>query len=147
MAMDKLEMPGAFAPGAKLPARATEGSAGYDLSAIGNWIIHPSRTVLVPTGVFLAIPAGHFGMLCARSGLSIKRSLAPINAPGIIDADYRGEVMVALHNFGWEAQAIADGERIAQLVIVPFASPTIVEYPELTATARGAGGLGSTGRL
>ncbi len=145
--MDKLEMPGAFTPGAKMPTRATGGSAGYDLSAIGNWIIRPSRTVLVPTGVFLAIPAGHFGMLCARSGLSIKHSLVPINAPGIIDCDYRGEIVVALHNLGQEAQAIDDGERIAQLVIVPFASPIIVEYPELAATARGSGGLGSTGRL
>lgn len=136
----------ACAAGSKMPARATEGSAGYDLSSVGGHVIPPGSTVMVSTGVSMAIPEGHVGLLCARSGLSIKKGLAPINAPGIIDSDYRGEIVVALHNYGREGRFIEAGERIAQLVITPFASPDLVEYAELPATARGDGGLGSTGR-
>ena len=99
-----------------------------------------------PKGLSLEIPEGYAGLIYARSGIATKRGLAPANKVGVIDSDYRGEIMVALHNHSGIAQTIADKERVAQLVITPFLKVEYVETKELTDTDRGAGGFGSTGK-
>ena len=132
---------------AELPVFGSEFAAGADLRACldGDLTIAPGQTALIHTGLALEIPAGYAGLVYARSGLATKRGLAPANKVGVIDADYRGEVMVALHNHGAEAQTVGHGERIAQLVVTPFLAVDYEEADELTDTARGAGGFGSTG--
>ena len=132
---------------AELPVFGSEFAAGADLRACldGDLTIAPGQTALIHTGLALEIPAGYAGLVYARSGLASKRGLAPANKVGVIDADYRGEVMVALHNHGVEDQTIGHGERIAQLVVTPFLAVDYEEADELTDTARGAGGFGSTG--
>ena len=132
---------------AELPVFGSEFAAGADLRACldGDLTIAPGQTALIHTGLALEIPAGYAGLVYARSGLASKRGLAPANKVGVIDADYRGEVMVALHNHGAEDQTIGHGERIAQLVVTPFLAVDYEEADELTDTARGAGGFGSTG--
>lgn len=130
--------------GARLE-RATEGSAGYDLRAAHRGIVEPSEVLTVGTGVHVAIPEGYVGMVCSRSGLAAKHGVHVLNAPGIIDSDYRGEVKVLLRNTGRDAYFIEEGDRIAQLVIVPCITPEVEYVESLPATARGAGGLGSTG--
>lgn len=131
-----------------IPTYGSEFAAGADLyAAIDEAItIEPSETKLIPTGLALAIPAGFAGLIYARSGLASKRGLAPANKVGVIDADYRGEVMVALHNHGKEAQTIEAGERIAQMVIAPYITANFILSDELDETVRGEGGFGSTGR-
>lgn len=134
---------------ATLPKYATEFSAGADLCACcceGDVEIRPGETVLIRTGLAMEIPVGYAGMIFARSGLATKRGLAPANKVGVVDADYRGEVMVALHNHSKETQIIAHGERIAQLVVMPFLAASFVEAESLEDTVRGAGGFGSTGK-
>ena len=135
-------------PGAVLPTYGTEYSAGADLYACldAPVIIEPGKTVMIPTGLAMELPAGYAGLIYARSGLSVKRGLAPANKVGVIDADYRGEFMVALLNHGSTAQTVEHGERIAQLVITPVFTPGFTEVAELSDTARGAGGFGSTGK-
>ncbi len=135
-------------PEAVLPVRATDASAGADLRAVldGELTVAPGETVFVPTGLSLERPDGYAGFVFARSGLSCKRGLAPANKVGVIDADYRGEVLVALLNHGREPVTVAPGERIAQLVVMPVARTVFVEAETLSDTARGAGGFGSTGR-
>lgn len=132
---------------AELPVFGSEFAAGADLRACldGDLTIAPGQTALIHTGLALEIPAGYAGLVYARSGLASKRGLAPANKVGVIDADYRGEVMVALHNHGAESQTVGHGERIAQLVVAPFLAVDYEEADELTDTARGAGGFGSTG--
>ena len=132
---------------AELPVFGSEFAAGADLRACldGDLTIAPGQTALIHTGLALEIPAGYAGLVYARSGLATKRGLAPANKVGVIDADYRGEIMVALHNHGAEAQTVGHGERIAQLVVTPFLAVDYKEADELTDTARGAGGFGSTG--
>ena len=132
---------------AELPVFGSEFAAGADLRACldGDLTIAPGQTALIHTGLALEIPAGYAGLVYARSGLASKRGLAPANKVGVIDADYRGEIMVALHNHGAEAQTVGHGERIAQLVVTPFLAVDYEEADELTDTARGAGGFGSTG--
>lgn len=132
---------------AELPVFGSEFAAGADLRACldGDLTIAPGQTALIRTGLALEIPAGYAGLVYARSGLASKRGLAPANKVGVIDADYRGEVMVALHNHGAEDQTVGHGERIAQLVVTPFLAVDYEESDELTDTARGAGGFGSTG--
>ena len=135
---------------ATVPARATEGSAGADLYAVceSDFIeIPPHETVLVHTGFAFEIPDGFVGLVFARSSLGTKRGLAPANKVGVIDSDYRGEVMVSLHNHSNTLQRIDNGERIAQIVIVPFLKADFVLSDELDDTERGAGGFGSTGKL
>lgn len=131
-----------------IPTYGSEFAAGADLyAAIDEAItIEASETKLVPTGIALAIPVGFAGLIYARSGLASKRGLAPANKVGVIDADYRGEVMVALHNHGKEAQTIEAGERIAQMVIAPYITANFILSDELDETVRGEGGFGSTGR-
>ena len=132
---------------AELPVFGSEFAAGADLRACldGDLTIAPGQTALIHTGLALEIPAGYAGLVYARSGLATKRGLAPANKVGVIDADYRGEIMVALHKHGAEAQTVGHGERIAQLVVTPFLAVDYEEADELTDTARGAGGFGSTG--
>ncbi|MDR3313497.1 MAG: dUTP diphosphatase, partial [Oscillospiraceae bacterium] len=109
-------------PGAALPAYGSAYAAGADLSACLEEAvtIAPGETKLVPTGLAMEIPAGYAGLIYARSGLASKRGLAPANKVGVVDSDYRGEVMVALHNHSPQSQEVAPGERIAQLVVTPF---------------------------
>lgn len=132
---------------AVLPSYGSAYAAGADLyaRAEGGVTIQPHGTVLVHTGISMEIPQGLVGLVYARSGLASKRNLAPANKVGVIDCDYRGEIMVALHNHGDEPQTISDGERIAQLVIAPYFTAEYSEVEELSATVRGAGGFGSTG--
>ncbi len=135
-------------PDAILPKYGTEFSAGADLYACeGKEItIEAHQTVFVHTGVAVQIPEGTVGLIYARSGLASKRALAPANKVGVIDSDYRGELIVALHNHSNEAQTIGDKERIAQLVIVPYLSADFIECKSLDDTSRGENGFGSTGK-
>ena len=134
--------------GAKLPTYGTAGAAGADLYACVDApvTIQPGETVFIPTGIALEVPEGCAGLVYARSGLACKRGLAPANKVGVIDSDYRGEFIVALHNHGTESQTVASGERIAQLVVTPILMPEYVETDSLSATQRGEGGFGSTGK-
>lgn len=132
---------------AVIPTYGTEYSAGADLYACTDEdiTINPGETELIKTGIAIEIPVGYAGFIYARSGLASKKGLAPANKVGVIDADYRGEIMVALYNQSNEPQVIAAKERIAQLVIAPFLKVEFEEVDELTITVRGAGGFGSTG--
>ncbi len=135
-------------PGAQLPQRQTEGSAGYDLCAcIPQPItLNPGEAYAFPTGLAAEIPQGCAGMIFTRSGLGFKRGVAVRNGVGVIDSDYRGELQVGLHNFSQEPYTIQPGERIAQLVLMPVCLPQVVEVEELSETQRGTGGFGSTGK-
>lgn len=135
-------------PNARLPVYGSEFAAGADLCACldAPLTIAPGETVFVHTGLAMEIPVGYAGLVYARSGLASKRGLAPANKVGVVDSDYRGELMVALHNHGAEAQTIEDGERIAQMVITPYLTAQFFETDELSDTVRGTGGFGSTGR-
>lgn len=130
-----------------IPTFGTDYSAGADLYACidESIVIKPGETKLIPTGLSMAIPEGYGGFIYARSGLATKRGLAPANKVGVVDADYRGEVMVALYNQSNEEQTIDVNERIAQLVIAPFLKVEFNEVDELDETDRGSGGFGSTG--
>lgn len=132
---------------AVLPVYGSQYAAGADLYACTceALTIAPHATVMVPTGIALELPVGYAGFVYARSGLASKRNLAPANKVGVIDCDYRGEVMVALHNHGETAQTVAAGERVAQLVIAPYITAAFEEAEELSSTVRGEGGFGSTG--
>lgn len=133
---------------AQMPTYGSEFAAGADMyAAIDNSVtIAPGETKFIPTGLAFEIPEGYAGFVHARSGLASKRGLAPANKVGVIDADYRGEVMVALHNHGTQAQTVEAGERIAQMIIAPFVAVNYVFSDELEDTVRGEGGFGSTGR-
>lgn len=132
---------------AVIPTYGSEFSAGADLYALvdGTLTIKPHETVLVHTGLSMEIPEGFGGFIFARSGLASKKGLAPANKVGVVDADYRGEIMVALHNHSEVPAEIANGERIAQMVFLPFLSAEFIESETLSDTVRGAGGFGSTG--
>ena len=132
---------------AVIPTYGSEFSAGADLYACIDLevTILPGETKLIKTGLAIEVPVGYGAFIYARSGLASKRGLAPANKVGVVDADYRGEVMVALHNHSTEAQAVAVGERIAQMVIAPFLKADFEVVDELSDTARGEGGFGSTG--
>lgn len=131
-----------------LPNRGSDYAAGYDLFADvkEDVEIKAHTTAMIPTGLAMEIPEGYFGGIFARSGLASKESLRPANCVGVVDADYRGEVKVALHNDSDAKRVITPGQKIAQLVIVPFLSVEFDEVEELSATVRGAGGFGSTGK-
>ena len=132
---------------AKLPTYGSVEAAGADLYACLEEAItvEPGETVWVPTGLALAVPKGCAGLIYARSGLACKQGLAPANKVGVIDSDYRGEVVVVLHNHSQETRRIAPGDRIAQMVITPVLTPEYCEVTELSTSDRGAGGFGSTG--
>ena len=133
--------------GAKLPSFGSEFAAGADLHACldAPVSIAPHEAKLIPTGLAMEIPVGWAGLVYARSGLAMKRDLAPANKVGVVDADYRGELMVALHNHGQQVQTVEPGERIAQLVLTPYLAAHYYETETLSDTVRGAGGFGSTG--
>ena len=130
-----------------IPTYGSEFSAGADLYALvdGNLVIEPSETVLVHTGLAFEIPEGYGGFIFARSGLASKKGLAPANKVGVVDSDYRGEVMVALHNHSEKPAIIENGERIAQMVFLPYAAASFIVAEKLDETVRGDGGFGSTG--
>lgn len=136
-----------LSPSAIVPTYGSAAAAGADLYALpeGDTVIAAGETKLIHTGIALEIPEGYMGLIFARSGLATKRGLAPANKVGVIDADYRGEIMVALYNQSKEEQTVAAGERVAQLVITPFLAVNFEECDELTDTERGVGGFGSTG--
>ena len=133
---------------AKIPERGTIYSAGYDLFADlpESVRINAGETKLIKTGISVAIPEGYFGGIFARSGLSLKEGLRPANCTGVIDADYRGEIMVSLHNDSAVEREIIPQQKIAQLIIIPFASVDFDEADELDETDRGSGGFGHTGK-
>lgn len=135
-------------PAAKLPTRGSAEAAGADLYACLDEAvtIAPGQTVLIPTGIALAIPTGFVGLVYARSGLATKRGLAPANKVGVIDSDYRGELLVSLYNQSGQDQTVEPGERVAQLVLTPYLAAEFVPAESLSETERGAGGFGSTGR-
>ena len=130
-----------------LPTYGSEYAAGADLYALPDEevVIPAGETRFVHTGLAMEIPEGYAGLVYARSGLASKRGLAPANKVGVVDADYRGEIMVALHNHSAVDQTIAAGERVAQLVVAPFLKAQFEEADELSQTVRGVGGFGSTG--
>lgn len=131
---------------AVIPTRGSEKAAGYDLYATANYEIAPHSTIKVGTGISIALPDNSFGAIFARSGLATKKGLRPANCVGVCDSDYRGEYIVPLHNDTDEMMSIEAGERIAQLIVMPFIPVEFEEVDELDETERGAGGFGSTGK-
>ena len=136
-------------PAAKLPTRGSAQAAGYDLYACLDGErreIPPHSTVAIPTGLCIAIPDGYFAAVFARSGLAAKEGLRPANCVAVCDSDYRGEYLVMLHNDTDQPRSVSDGDRVAQMVVLPYLPVTFTEVAALDETERGAGGFGSTGR-
>lgn len=136
-------------PEATLPTSGSKYAAGYDLYACtgkGSVTIAPHATAMIGTGLSVAVPEGYFGAIFARSGLASKQGLRPANCVGVCDSDYRGEYIVAIHNDSDTERTVTDGDRIAQLVILPYLAVEFDEVSELDDTERGAGGFGSTGK-
>ena len=134
--------------GALLPTYGTASAAGANLYA---WLeqditVAPGETVFIPTGIALEVPEGCAGLIYARSGLACKKDLAPANKVGVVDSDYRGEITAALHNHGNQSRTVCHGDRIAQLIITPVLQPVYEIAGELSDSARGSGGFGSTGK-
>ena len=134
--------------GAKLPTYGSAEAAGADLYACldSDVTVAPGGTAFIPTGFAMAVPKGCAGLIYARSGMACKRDLAPANKVGVIDSDYRGEIIVALHNHGSEERIISNGERIAQMIITPVLTPAYEMADSLVDTARVEGRFGSTGK-
>lgn len=132
---------------AKVPVYSSAAAAGMDLYAReeGAVTIRPDQTVMIHTGIASEIPERYVGLVFARSGMAVKKGLAPANKVGVVDSDYRGELMIALHNHSSVDRVIEDGERVAQMVIMPVPQVTLKEAEELSGTERGDGGFGSTG--
>ncbi len=133
---------------AKIPTYGTAYAAGADLYAVlpEPVTLAPNTSQAIPTGISLAIPDGLVGLVYARSGLSCKQDLAPANKVGVIDADYRGEIMVFLHNHGTQTRTVQNGDRIAQIVFTPYVQANFQVVDELATTDRGAGSFGHTGK-
>ena len=131
-----------------IPTRGSDRAAGYDLYACleNEVVIGAGETVKIGTGLSIAVPEGYFGAIFARSGLAAKEGLRPANCVGVADSDYRGEYIVALHNDSAVSRVVTPGERIAQLVVMPYLSVEFDEVDALDETERGAGGFGSTGK-
>ena len=134
--------------GARTPTRGSSNAAGYDLYACldGDIIIAPGGSAKIGTGLAIAVPDGYFGAIFARSGLAAKEGLRPANCVGVADSDYRGEYMVVLHNDSSAPRTVTPGERIAQLVVLPYLAVEFEEAETLDDTERGTGGFGSTGK-
>jgi dUTP diphosphatase len=131
---------------AQLPTRAYPGDAGLDLHALEAAVLQPGERASIRTGIAVEIPDGEAGLVLPRSGLATRHGIALVNAPGLIDAGYRGEIRVLLLNTDREAAfTIAGGDRIAQLVLVKVQTPAVVEVEDLAVSERGAGGFGSSG--
>ncbi len=133
-------------PDLPVPGYAHDGDAGVDLFARETVHLEPGERVTVPTGVAVAIPEGHAGLVTPRSGLAHRHGISLVNAPGVVDSGYRGEIKVILVNLGREQATLERGERIAQLVVVPVTEQAFVVVDELPESGRGDGGFGSTGR-
>ena len=136
-------------PEAILPRRGSAQAAGYDLFAClpeGEITLQPGETRRISLGLALALPEGYFGAVFARSGLATRQGLRPANCVGVVDSDYRGENMVPLHNDSAVPQTIRHGDRVAQMVVLPYLAVDFTEVEELDETERGEGGFGSTGR-
>ena len=131
---------------AKLPFHGSEAAAGYDLYADQDCVINPGESIKVSTGIAMAIPDGYWGGIYARSGLATKQGLRPSNCTGVIDPDYRGQIIVALYNDSQTRRIIHKGDKIAQMIISPFLYWQIKEVKKLDDTDRGSGGFGSTGK-
>lgn len=131
-----------------MPTFGSREAAGADLYACLEEpvTIEPGKTVFLPTGLSMALPKGYVGLVYARSGLACKQGLAPANKVGVIDSDYRGEFMIALHNHSTEPRVVEHGDRIAQLLVTPVIQPDYYEADTLDETSRGTGGFGSTGK-
>ncbi len=142
----KIRRVGERGPPLDLPRYHTPGAAGLDLLADEAVTLAPGERRLVPTGIALEVPPGHEGQVRPRSGLALRYGVGMVNAPGTVDADYRGEVGVLLVNWGREAVQIARGDRIAQLVVAPVERAELVLVEKLGRTDRGGGGFGSTGK-
>jgi dUTP pyrophosphatase len=127
------------------PQRAHHDDAGIDLRARDDTVLEPGEWAMVPTGVAVAIPEGHAGLVAPRSGLAARHGISVVNGPGVIDSGYRGELKVILINHGTTALHLNRGDRVAQLLVVPIALPEMVEVDELPDSTRGAGGFGSSG--
>jgi dUTP pyrophosphatase len=132
-------------PEAVLPSRAYEGDAGLDLSAADTVVLAPGERAVIGTGLAVAVPEGHAAFVQPRSGLAARHGITIVNAPGLVDSGYRGEVKVVLLNTGAEPFSVEPGMRIAQLVVLPVASPEPVEVDELPGSERGERGHGSSG--
>ena len=130
---------------AMIPYRGSEEAAGYDLYSIDSVDINPGECKLISTGIAIQLPSGYFGAIFPRSGTAVKRGLRLANCVGVIDSDYRGEVKVPLYNDSQEVQPVEQGERIAQLIILPYATVSFEVVDELSDTIRGNGGFNSTG--
>lgn len=132
---------------ARIPTRGSEKAAGYDLYAATAQPVRigPHQTVQIDTGLQFEIPDGYFAAIYARSGIATKEGLRPANCTGVCDSDYRGNYIVALHNDSGQTRTVEPGERIAQMVVIPYLSVSFEESGELSDTGRGAGGFGSTG--
>ena len=130
-----------------VPTYGTPFAAGADLYALpdGEIVLQPDETVMIHTGIAMQIPDGNAAFIFARSGIATKRGLAPANKVGVIDSDYRGEIMVPIHNHSKEEQKIASGERVAQMIIMPYVKAEFVESDDLEQTERNESGFGSTG--
>jgi len=135
------------------PSYATSGSAGWDLRACLHAPLtipgqkNRGEAVLIPTGLAIALPGPEYvALIFARSGLAVKHGVVPANCVGVIDSDYRGEILVCLHNHGWEDYTVSPGERVAQLVVLPVVQAKFTVVDELPTTRRGNGGFGSTGK-
>ena len=135
-------------PAAQPPARTRPGDAGYDLRCVGDVALEPGERAMVPTGVAIALPEGVAGLVVPRSGLAAKHGISVVNGPGLIDPNYRGEISVVLVNLGSARFEAQPGDRIAQLLLVPFATPAVDVVDELPPSGddRGEGGFGSSGR-
>jgi dUTP pyrophosphatase len=133
-------------PRARLPTRAYPGDAGLDLYALDDGVLEPGERAAIRTGIAVEIPEGEAGLVLPRSGLAARHGIALVNAPGLIDAGYRGEIRVLLLNTDRSVRfELAAGDRIAQLVLVKVQTPAVVEVEELAVSERGAGGFGSSG--
>jgi dUTP pyrophosphatase len=144
-AVDTLEIE-LLHPAARVPERARDGDAGYDLRTLEAFTLPPGGRQLVPTGIALALPHGVAGLVLPRSGLAARHGVTTLNAPGLIDPGYRGELKVVLHNAGAEPYAAQAGDRIAQLLLVPFWAPVLRPVASLPTSERGGDGFGSSGR-
>ena len=132
-------------PKAVIPTRGSDAAAGVDLHAPKALVLHPNSNGVVSTGLAVEIPDGYFGAIFARSGMATRKGLRPANCVGVIDSDYRGEIKVVLHNDSDIIRPVQEGDRIAQLVILPYEPIEFDEVDELNDTDRGIGGFGSTG--
>jgi dUTP pyrophosphatase len=133
-------------PDARPPERTRPGDAGYDLRCVEPFVLDPGERRLVPTGVAIALPAGVAGLVVPRSGLAIEHGISVVNGPGLVDPNYRGELRVILVNLGAQRFEASAGDRIAQLLLVPFVTPDLQLVDELPTSERGANGFGSSGR-